>query len=161
MTTVITESTDIFHTFTDEQKAKAYSEWREVENDLRTVMVATMEHSGITADNPESIVCDDPDCIRMMLVEVGEYYIGSLCMSDLLTEFLVYSRHEWIDENIYSDLADDAETIEEHDAWAARATLWALSLWEIVDEILIGYLNSLESYNTDIADEYRKAWYLD
>lgn len=42
----------------------------------------------------------------------------------------------------------------------SRGMIWALSLWEIVDEILIGYLIALESYNTDIADEYRKAWYL-
>lgn len=160
MTTVITEPTDIFHTFTDEQKTKAYSEWRQVEADLREYMVETMEYDGYTVKDPKSLAWDHPEALRMWLIEAGEQYVTNVYLSDLLTSFLAYDQHKAYMDSPYSTLIEEAETVEEREDWTARTVLWEESLWDVADEILADYANALESLGTDLAEECRKAWYL-
>lgn len=160
MTTVITESTDIFHTFTKEQRAKAYEEWSAIEESLKDYIVETLEYYGITVNDPIALTFEEPDDVRDKAIEAGEDYLNEVCTSDLLTDFLVYAPHGVLLDTPYDMLADDAETIEEHDEWAARAILWSISLRAVVDIVLWEHVEALETLNTDLAEEYRKAWYL-
>lgn len=146
--------------FTKEQRDKALAEWREIEHNLREYMVETMEYDGYTVNDPKSIAYEDPDALRMWLIEVGEHYIEEVFTSDLLTGFLTYDAYKWFMESPYDVLIEDAETNIDREEWTARAVLWHESLWTVVDIILSGYADAVETLSADTAEECRKAWYI-
>jgi hypothetical protein len=146
--------------FSKEERAKACEEWRRIEKDLREYMVGTMEYDGYTVNDPKSIAYEDPDALRMWLIEVGQHYIDEVYTSDLLTKFLTYDQHKWYMESSYDTLIEDAETGEEREEWTARAVIEETSLWEAVDAILTDYANAVASLSNKAANEHRKAWYI-
>lgn len=146
--------------FTKEERAKACEEWRRIEKDLREYMVETMEYDGYTVNDPKSIAYEDPDALRIWLIEVGQHYIDEVYTSDLLTKFLTYDQYKWYMEGRYYELIEDAETEEEREEWTAREVICSESLWNVADEILTDYANAVESLNREAAEECRKAWYI-
>lgn len=146
--------------FTKEQRDKACEEWRHIEADLLEYMTDTMEYDGYTVNDPKSIAYEDPDALRMWLIEVGQHYIDEVYTSDLLTKFLTYDQHKWFMDSSYDSLIEDAETDEEREEWTARAVLEETSLWDVVDAILTDYANAVETLSTEVAEECRKAWYI-
>lgn len=146
--------------FTKEQRAEACAEWRRIEADLLEYMTETMEYDGYTTMDPKSIAYEDPDALRMWLIEVGQHYIDEVFMSDLLAKFLTYDQHKWYMDSSYDTLIEDAETVEEREEWTARAVLEETSLWDAVDAILTDYANVVEPLSSEVAEECRKAWYI-
>ena len=160
METVTIELSDIFHKFTKEQRATACREWRGIEAEMEHQMLWELELYGVSVADPKSIAYTDPDEIRDRLIEAGEEYLNEVFMSDLLTEFLVYSQWDGLMDSPYDSLADDAETMEERDECNALGVLWSLSLWEVVDSVLREYIMALESLSDATAGEYEVAWHL-
>ena len=146
--------------FSKEERAKACEEWRRIEKDLREYMVETMEYDGYTVNDPKSIAYEDPDALRMWLIEVGEHYVDEVFTSDLLAKFLTYEVYKWFMESPYDALIEDAETDEEREEWTARAVLKETSLWDAVDAILTDYANAVEPLSREVAEEFRKVWYI-
>lgn len=146
--------------FTKEQRAKACEERRQIEKDLQEYMTETMEYDGFTVNDPKSIAYEDPDALRMWLIEVGEHYIDEVFTSDLLAKFLTYDQHKRYMASSYDGLIEDAETDEEREEWTARAVLEETSLWDVVDAILTDYANAVETLSAEVAEECRKAWYI-
>nr|DAN94558.1 MAG TPA: hypothetical protein [Caudoviricetes sp.] len=146
--------------FTKEDRAKAREEWLQIEKNLQEYMVETMEHDGYTVNDPKSIAYEEPDALRMWLVEVGQRYINEVFTSDLLTRFLTYDQHKWYMNSSYDVLIEDAETCEEREEWTARAVLEETSLWDAVDAILTDYSNAVETLSMEVAEECREAWYI-
>lgn len=146
--------------FTKEQRDKALAEWREIEHNLREYMIEAMEYDGYTVNDPKSIAYEDPDALRMWLIEVGEHYVDEVFTSELLAKFLTYDQHKWYMESRYDVLIEDAETDEEREEWTARAVISHESLWDAVDAILTDYANAVETLSSEVAEECRKAWYI-
>lgn len=146
--------------FTKEQRAEACAEWRRIEKDLREYMVETMEYDGYTVNDPKSIAYEDPDALRMYLIETGQHYIDEVLTSDLLAKFLTYDQHKWYMDSSCDCLIEDAETDEEREEWTARAVIEETSLWDAADAILTDYANAVETLSTEVAEECRKAWYI-
>ena len=146
--------------FTKEQRAEACAEWRRIEADLLEYMTETMEYDGYTTADPKSIAYEDPDALRMWLIEVGQHYIDEVFTSDLLAKFLTYDQHKCYMDSSYDTLIEDAETVEEREEWTARAVLEETSLWDAVDAILTDYANAVEPLSSEVAEECRKAWYI-
>lgn len=146
--------------FTEEERAKAREEWLQIESDLRNYMTETMEYDGYTVNDPKSIAYEDPDALRMWLIEVGEHYTDEVFTSDLLAKFLTYDQYKWYMESRYDGLIEDAETDEEREEWTARAVLWCESLWTVADIILSDYADAIETLSMEAAEECRKAWYI-
>lgn len=146
--------------FTKEERAKACEEWRRIEVDLREYMTDAMEYDGYTTADPKSIAYEDPEALRMWLIEVGQHYIDKVFTSDLLTKFLTYDQHKWYMNSSYDVLIEDAETNEQREEWTVRAVLEETPLWEAVDAILTDYANAVETLSTEAAEDCRKAWYI-
>lgn len=146
--------------FTKEQRDKALAEWREIEHDLKEYMVETMGYDGYTVNDPKAIAYEDPEALRMWLIEVGEHYVDEVFTSDLLTRFLTYEVYKWFMGSPYDVLIEDAETDEEREEWTARAVISHESLWNAVDAILTDYANAVETLSSEVAEECRKAWYI-
>lgn len=154
------ELTGIFHKSTKEQRATAFREWRGIEAEMEHQMLWELEMRGVSVADPKSIAYTDPDEIRDRLIEAGEEYLNEVFMSDLLTEFLVYSQWDGLMDTPYDNLAEDAEDTEERDEWNARGVLWSLSLWDVVDSVLREYVMALEDLSNAAADEYEAEWHL-
>lgn len=146
--------------FTKEERDKALAEWREIEHDLKEYMVETMEYDGYTVNDPKAIAYEDPEALRMWLIEVGERYVDEVFTSDLLTRFLTYEVYKSFMGSPYDVLIEDAETDEEREEWTARTVISHESLWDAVDAILTDYANAVETLSTEVAEECRKAWYI-
>lgn len=159
MTTTV-ELTDIFHKFTTEQRAKAFTEWRGIEDAMKHQMLWELEMHGVSVADPKSIAYTDPGEIRDRLIEAGEEYLNEVFTSDLLTEFLVYSQWDGLMDTPYDSLAEDTEDTEERDEWNARGVLWSLSLWDVLDSVLREYVMALEDLSNAVADEFEAAWHL-
>lgn len=160
MATATIELSEISHTFTKEQRTKAFTEWRGIEAEMEHQMLWELEMRGVSIADPKSIAYTDPDEIRDRLIEAGEEFLNEVFPSDLLTEFLVYSQWNGLMDSPYGRLADDAETVEERDECNALGILWSLSLWEVVDSVLREYVMALESLSDATAGEYEAAWHL-
>lgn len=160
MTTATIELSDISHTFTNEQRTKAFTEWRGIEAEMEHQMLWELEMRGVSVADPKSIAYTGPDEIRDRLIEAGEEFLNEVFPSDLLTEFLVYSQWNGLMDSPYDSLADNAETMEERDECNALGILWSLSLWEVVDSVLREYVMALEGLSDATAGEYEAAWHL-
>lgn len=158
MTTI--ELTDIFHTFTKEQRATAFREWRGIEAEMEHNMLWELEMHGVSIADPKSIAYTDPQEIRDRLIEAGTEYIDNVFPSDLLTEFLAYSQWDGLMDTPYDSLAEDTETAEERDELIALSVLWSLSLWDVLDSVLREYVIALEDLGTAVAREYETEWHL-
>lgn len=154
------ELTDIFHTFTKEQRATAFREWRGIEAEMEHQMLWELEMHGVSVADPKSIAYTDPDEVRDRLIEAGEEYLNEVFTSDLLTEFLVYSQWDGLLGTPYDSLAEGAEDTEERDELIALSVLWSLSLWEAVDSVLREYVIALEDLGSKVVDKYEAEWHL-